>query len=290
MLDVFGQELRQARENSGLSLKELAAKTKIDLKFLEAMESGDFSFHPDLYMKAFIKDYSKAVGLDYLLMHQKYDAAKQGRSIDQVFSAPEPPPVIPQEPKPVQPVEQKFEKPKLKLSEIKTSFSALPPSSGSYGSAAKDSKGYMPFIVAGVVIIIIVVLIIYNNNKSEEILSESPIIEETQPEVTSETPVAEDDSLKLTIVNNEENETSAIVSYDGNSNKDTIIISPSNSIEVKAKNTFRVVLRSAKIQMLLNNNPVQNFYPGSYRATYLVDSTGYVKRLQAPKKDSTSTN
>ena len=119
MLDVFGQELRQARENSGLSLKELAAKTKIDLKFLEAMESGDFSFHPDLYMKAFIKDYSKAVGLDNLWMHQKYDAAKQGRINDQVFSAPEPPPVIPQEPIPVQPVEQKFEKPILKLSEIK---------------------------------------------------------------------------------------------------------------------------------------------------------------------------
>jgi cytoskeletal protein RodZ len=42
----------------------MAARTRIDLKFLEAIDNGNFSFLLDLYVKAFIKQYAKAVDLD----------------------------------------------------------------------------------------------------------------------------------------------------------------------------------------------------------------------------------
>ncbi|MCK7516561.1 MAG: helix-turn-helix domain-containing protein [Ignavibacteriales bacterium] len=56
----------------------MAAKTRIDFKFLEAIDNGNFSFLPDLYVKAFIKQYAKAVDLDEQETIKKYeDAAKQ---------------------------------------------------------------------------------------------------------------------------------------------------------------------------------------------------------------------
>ncbi len=64
MLDRFAEQLRKARLKKGASLQQMAAKTRIDIKFLEAMDNGNFGFLPDLYIKAFIKQYAKAVDLD----------------------------------------------------------------------------------------------------------------------------------------------------------------------------------------------------------------------------------
>ena len=80
MLDKFAEELKQAREQNDLTLQQLAAKTRIDIKFLEQMEFGDFSFLPEVYARAFIKDYSKVVGLDEVRMLKKYDLAKRNNA------------------------------------------------------------------------------------------------------------------------------------------------------------------------------------------------------------------
>ena len=48
------------------------------MKFLEAMENGDFSFLPELYVKAFTKQYAKAVNLDEDVIIKKYEASKKG--------------------------------------------------------------------------------------------------------------------------------------------------------------------------------------------------------------------
>ena len=64
MLDKFADELRLQRESSGLTLQQLANKTRIDLKFLEAIDQGNFAFLPDIYVKAFLKQYAKTIGLD----------------------------------------------------------------------------------------------------------------------------------------------------------------------------------------------------------------------------------
>ena len=57
MFDKLSEELKAARIRSGLSLQLLAAKTRIDLKFLENIEDGNFSFLPELYVKAFLKEH-----------------------------------------------------------------------------------------------------------------------------------------------------------------------------------------------------------------------------------------
>jgi len=56
MYDKLSQELKNARTRSGISLQQLASKTRIDLRFIESMEDGNFSFLPDLYVKSFLKN------------------------------------------------------------------------------------------------------------------------------------------------------------------------------------------------------------------------------------------
>ncbi len=76
---VFSAELKSAREAKDISLQEISSKTKIDMKFLKAIEVGDFDVLPDVYLKAFLKEYAKNVDLDPNQIIQKYDRAKMGK-------------------------------------------------------------------------------------------------------------------------------------------------------------------------------------------------------------------
>ncbi|MCH7974117.1 MAG: helix-turn-helix domain-containing protein, partial [Bacteroidetes bacterium] len=55
MLNKFAQELKKAREKADITLQNLSARSRLDIKFLQSIEKGDFSFLPELYVKAFIK-------------------------------------------------------------------------------------------------------------------------------------------------------------------------------------------------------------------------------------------
>ena len=71
----FADELRASREAKHISLADIASATKIQLKYLRAMEEGEFSFLPPPYARAFIRDYAKALDLDQDVTLQRYDAA-----------------------------------------------------------------------------------------------------------------------------------------------------------------------------------------------------------------------
>ncbi len=61
----FGSRLRAAREARGMSLKDIAAATKISTLVLEALERSDVSRLPGgLFSRAFVRAYAKEVGLD----------------------------------------------------------------------------------------------------------------------------------------------------------------------------------------------------------------------------------
>ena len=61
----FGDKLRLARERRGLSVSQLAARTKISIGALEALERSDVSKLPGgLFSRAFVRSYAREVGLD----------------------------------------------------------------------------------------------------------------------------------------------------------------------------------------------------------------------------------
>lgn len=61
----FGASLKQAREQRGISLRQIATATKISVAALEALERNDFSRLPGgVFSRAFVRAYAVEVGLD----------------------------------------------------------------------------------------------------------------------------------------------------------------------------------------------------------------------------------
>ncbi|MFC6324244.1 helix-turn-helix domain-containing protein [Companilactobacillus baiquanensis] len=63
-MDEIGQKLRNARIKKGYTIDDLQQVTKIQKRYLIAIEEGQFDHLPgDFYVRAFIKQYSDAVGI-----------------------------------------------------------------------------------------------------------------------------------------------------------------------------------------------------------------------------------
>ena len=64
-MNDFGAKLRKAREARGITLREIAASTKISVAALEALERNDVSKLPGgVFSRAFVRSYASEVGLD----------------------------------------------------------------------------------------------------------------------------------------------------------------------------------------------------------------------------------
>jgi cytoskeletal protein RodZ len=74
-MNEFSDELRASREAKHISLTNLSSATKIQLKYLQAIEDGNFSFLPEPYVRAFIRDYAKAIQIDPEVVTAKYEAS-----------------------------------------------------------------------------------------------------------------------------------------------------------------------------------------------------------------------
>ncbi len=65
VLTDLGLRLREAREAKNISLDELQSLTKIQKRYLKGIEEGNYSVMPGkFYVRAFIKQYCEAIGLD----------------------------------------------------------------------------------------------------------------------------------------------------------------------------------------------------------------------------------
>ena len=69
----FSDKLKSAREARGISLREIAAATKISVGALEALERGAYSKLPGgIFSRAFVRAYAIEVGLDPELTVQDF--------------------------------------------------------------------------------------------------------------------------------------------------------------------------------------------------------------------------
>lgn len=80
LLKEIGDILRRAREEKGLSLKDIQEVTKIRLRYLEAIDEGNFDAIPgEVYRKGFIVNYANVVGLEGQAVLKKYHDLKSAQ-------------------------------------------------------------------------------------------------------------------------------------------------------------------------------------------------------------------
>lgn len=77
----FGEELRRERELRQVSLREVAEATKINLRYLEALEKNNFEHLPGgVFNRGFVRAYSQFIGIDPDAMVNAYRLEEQAQA------------------------------------------------------------------------------------------------------------------------------------------------------------------------------------------------------------------
>ncbi len=77
MVPKFIEELRKTRLDKKITLQDISGATRINIRFLEAIEQGNFDILPKPYVKAFIKQYARYVGLDENMVISQFEEHKK---------------------------------------------------------------------------------------------------------------------------------------------------------------------------------------------------------------------
>lgn len=305
MLNKFADELKTKREESGLTLKQLATKTRIDLKFLEAIEEGNFAFLPELYVKAFVKQFAKTIGLDENITLKKYEAAKEGKEYDpnppampeeKVITqghqtsddAKTPEQLVPQKVEETNPIVKSTSPLKSYVDETKTK---------NVEDESKANKQLMIFGLGGVGLIIVAALVylIFFNQSNKIIVEETPIDEvllesnERYSEEPSFDQSAADsvdmftssDSLYLTFF---AKETSWVYVVLDNNRTQEFTLNPNSKFSVAATREFKATVgNSGGVTLQLNNQSVEFVGRSGSVRHFKLDKTGLVY-LNTPAK------
>ncbi len=229
----FSEELKKLRIEKDISLEKVHGETKIDLRFLQAIESADFDIMPQVYIRAFIKEYAKTLGLDPETIVKKYDSAKMGISYES------------KQTEEISPIEENKKGDSLidsgfveESHEVKDVEQPVPP------------KFSIVYILAGLAGIILIALIyfFFIRNDTETILVEKPyeaIMEETKEryEIPEEKKNIEkqipQDSLRLEI---RVTETSWFKVISDNKKETEFILQPNRTKVIYAKEEFNVII------------------------------------------------
>ena len=290
MLKKFTDELKQQREKAGITLQNVAAKTRIDIKFLEALEDGNFHFLPDIYVKAFIKQYAKVVGLDEEETLQSYILAKEGK--EEV----------------VEKVKQEDTGEKKEYTgeqKTKTDIKSNEPAkiftndSVNKKSNEDDKKKQKQLIIGvsviGVVVSVLLVYFLFINGSDdivveekpyEEVLQETPnrYIEEESNQTTVETIAANIEELTLTITNVDSSDTSWVLVIVDDKSKEDFLLPPKISRTIKANSNYYFTLGNSGVVKLILNGEVVDFdgRPGAPRY-FKLDANGLERVYNPPK-------
>lgn len=72
-MSSFGEELKRERELRQISLREVSEATKINLRYLDALEQNDFRHLPGgVFNKGFVRAYAEYIGVDPEAMVNAY--------------------------------------------------------------------------------------------------------------------------------------------------------------------------------------------------------------------------
>jgi transcriptional regulator with XRE-family HTH domain len=289
MFDKLSEELKAARIRAGLSLQQLAAKTRIDLKFLEYIEDGNFSFLPELYVKAFLKEYIKFVGLEEKLVFKKYEAYKLGK--EYVEPAQE---TLLDKIKELK--ENKVEKEKVNPYSKPVSYQSSPPTNP-LNTFLMDKKNLLfASVVVGVMIIFFAVYFIFIK-RSPDIIVEKPydeLVNESKERYIEDEPKklpvdsnagnsTKSDTLKLLVTANDSCWVKALID---DSIKEEFKLIPHGHKLLSAVSNFKITFgNSSRIQLQLNNKPL-NFEAKSKVSFVSIDAKGlnYLNSTINPKK------
>lgn len=280
----LADELKKARQNKNLTLEQVSSKTKIDLKFLESMEVGDFAFLPEIYVKAFVKQYAKALDLDEEEMQKKYNAAKSGKDLDEAETE------TPQADNASKVYEQTPVKEKAYV------YDAVEMAKSSLKNSSNLDKGK---VILGAVIVVLGVLAIvyflFIKSSKQTIVTEKPIeqvIKENESRYKVNKPAPKDtnasqtatgtvknDSLSLSIF---ASDTSWIRIVIDDSTVEDFIMFPQSQKTVEADNNYKITFgNSGAIKLKLNNKKL-DFEGKNGKIKYVRVNKSGLKYLEIP--------
>ena len=135
----IGEKLKEARESMGITIEEASADLKLRPSQLENIEAGNKQAFKDIfYLKMFIKNYSKYLGLDYDEMIEEFNEYlfdfTSKISIEDIKKAE---------------IEQKKKEKKLKTIKI----------SSPYTVEKKQQRQIPRFLIIGGIILLIVIIV-----------------------------------------------------------------------------------------------------------------------------------
>lgn len=275
ILKKFVEDLKAERESKKITLQQIANKTKIDIKFLAAIEEAKFDILPDLYIRAFIKEYASAIELNPNEVIEKYDYARRGKVEDKS---------VPEEKKenPVKEFEStnaEFENPNQTVKTVK-----------------KSNVNYALGAGAALVILILTYFLFIKESAPELITEQNfgTSVEDEKPafeidstsiqDSLSRTSIIKSDSISLSI--NTSKRVWVKVLSDNNLRFQGMV-DANNKMNYNASKEFRVVVGNAGyVALALNGKPIENIGKmGELRNLIINQDTVKGYTLTPPKKN-----
>ncbi len=272
MLDKFAEELHEAREKSGISLQQMALKTRIDIKFLDAIDKGDFTFLSEPYVKAFLKEFAKMVGLDETKIIQKYEAAKKGKQLEEK-----------------QENEQTVPEKKSERKKNIQTYDATPRESQG-DSSSNINKNILRYglFFGGMFLFFFIIYLIFFRSSDEIVIAEKPIeevIEDNQQRFEEEPAQnivdnsQSSDSISLTVFSRD---TSWMKIIFDDSRVEEFTLFPNSQKKLKTKNNYKITLgNSGGIKFQLNDKPL-NFTGQAGSIKYIQINSNGLTYLKIP--------
>lgn len=278
MIKKFAEELKEQRIKSDITLQQIHARTRIDLKFLEAIESGNFDVLPEVYLRAFLKDYARAIGYDETLAIKKYEAARTGKPIEEKVEE-----------------VQSQDTPEPKKYHSEEVYSPAETEEGTYSRLPRSNTFWGLVAILFLVLVVILYIMFFQGPSEivterpyEELLSEKSQDNSQAPQTDKEEPVVQDslvqdssaaiipvkrDSLRLTIKARQT--TWLLVKLDNQNSTLDFILKPNTQKMLKAARNFNLTIgNSAGVSLALNNNPLNFSGNPKQVKTVNIDSTG----------------